>query len=193
MDSQQEAQLSRAVSAVDLNASLTAMQEKPQKCYNQSEADTPNSHPDSPPEIKLAGSVSASGISTPLFIPNPPPPTPATVDIAVKSSDDAIEPSGDTAEIIDVDIDQPVKKKKKKKRKTSKAKIQNGPPKPRKPLVTGFEGIPFLIIFGKKAVKIKLTRTSLEFFADAPIRPDEYAEELDLYDQYVSSSFYVSY
>ncbi|RKF61818.1 putative argonaute sirna chaperone arc complex subunit arb1 [Erysiphe neolycopersici] len=163
MDSQQEAQLSRAVSAVDLNASLTAMQEKPQKCYNYSEANTPNSQLDSPPEIKLASSVSASGVSTPLFIPNPPPPTPATVDITVKSSDDVAEPSGDTAEIIDVDIDQPVKKKKKKKKnKAPKATTtQNGPTKPRKPQITGFE----------------------EFFADAPIHPDEYAEELDLYDQ----------
>ncbi|POS82524.1 hypothetical protein EPUL_005140, partial [Erysiphe pulchra] len=183
MDSRQEAQLSRAVSAVDLNASLAAMQEKPQKCYNHSEAGTPNSQSDSHPEIKLVGSIAASGISTPLFIPNPPPPTPATVDIAVKSSEDMEEHRDDEAEIIDLDIDQPLKKKKKKKNKIPKANNQNGSTKPKKVPITGFEGIPNPIITGEKAVRVKLTRIPPEFFADAPIRPDEYAEELDLYDQ----------
>ncbi|KAI6247732.1 Argonaute-binding protein [Erysiphe necator] len=159
----QEVQLSRAVSAVDLNASLTAMQEKPQKCFNRSQEETSNSQPESCQDTKLSNSISASGISTPLVIPNPPPPTPATVDIAVKSSDDALKSSCDIAEVIDVDVDQLANKKKKKKKKKNKTTNDDagGQGKPKKKPVTGFE----------------------EFFADAPIRPDEYEEELELYDQ----------
>ncbi|KAI1003847.1 hypothetical protein K3495_g4363 [Podosphaera aphanis] len=240
MDSPPVTQLSRAVSAVDLNASLSAVREQPDDNFRYANKVITNiqSNFDYEKPGDSLDSSSPDGILTPPnhAAPNPPPPTPATPDLTLNNiqnskvtapvSDEILgAPEGEEAiptpneiqegkEIApeidefsyeaqigqettlmssdvpctqegketvpgvdgpscDAQIDHETtlmpdedsdtleapKKKKKKKKKKGKSAGQSDVAK--KPAPSGFE----------------------EFFADSPIRPDEYDEERELYNK----------
>ncbi|RKF81870.1 putative argonaute sirna chaperone arc complex subunit arb1 [Golovinomyces cichoracearum] len=153
----EELQLSSTLSSVDLNSSDSVVKEESERIPCHAEEPNSKTLPDPLIDNKKTEISKSCGILTPSSAPNPPPPTPADFkNDEISTPILTHESDSKPAEVHDVD-DEPAEKKKKKKKRSGKSKTG----KAKKLPVTGFE----------------------EFFADAPIRPDEHAEELDLYDQ----------
>ncbi|TQS38829.1 hypothetical protein Golomagni_00656 [Golovinomyces magnicellulatus] len=153
----EQLQLSRKLSSVDLKNSITVVKEESERIPCNVEEPISKTLPDSLIDNEKTEISESSGILASPSAPNPPPPTPTDFkNDEISKPTSSNEPASEPAEVLDLDNEADGKKKKKKKR-SGKSKSQ----KPKKPPITGFE----------------------EFFADAPISPDEHAEELDLYDQ----------
>jgi hypothetical protein len=105
------------------------------------------------------------GVMTPPSVSHPdvPPSTPA--DLTLEGDCEAEEEHGGQT------IPNGEEKKKKKKKKSRAGKSKTAP-------VTGFEGLCQRFPF----VKVML-KALAEFYADAPITPDEHEEECDLYNE----------
>ncbi|RKF78326.1 putative argonaute sirna chaperone arc complex subunit arb1 [Golovinomyces cichoracearum] len=152
--------LSSTLSSVDLNSSDSVVKEESERTPCHAEEPNPKTLPDPLIDNEKTDISKSCGILTPSSPPNSPPPTLANLkNDEISTPILTHESESKPAEVHDVE-DKPAGKKKKKKRsgKSKSEKVKKLP-------VTGFE----------------------EFFADAPIRPDEHAEELDLYDHRMQS------
>jgi len=135
-----EDKLSRAISSLDLNAALTATQNKP-KTDRYSQEELLSLRPRETNTKELAerikvGNTEADGIITPpsQISPNPPPPTPDVADGSASSisieQDRTIKDEEDGVKNAE---GEPDKKTKKKRKKSRSGKV--------KKIVTGFEGL----------------------------------------------------
>ncbi|KAE8442563.1 hypothetical protein EG329_003050 [Mollisiaceae sp. DMI_Dod_QoI] len=165
MASPEEAQvaLTKQISELDLNKALTEVQNQMDTGIRYTAEDLFKLRPDNKNHntervgVAEIGSPLSEGVMTPPYrvCPNPPPPTPATPSNGsnVASSDEATKvATNGIPETALLSVPNGDAPKKKKKKKSSGINRRAG--------ATGFE----------------------EFYADAPITPEEHEEETDLYD-----------
>lgn len=154
-ESSQEVQLSRAVSALDLNASLEAVREQPKQEFRFSHDTATGFQLHNNSEKPGTELVSPDGVMTPHSqeYPKPPPPTPASPRNPIASTK-----SNEPSKLNCVSTPTSPPPAQNQSNTQTKKKRSNG--KPKKPPPSGFE----------------------EFYADTPITPSDYAVERDLYD-----------
>jgi hypothetical protein len=176
MAESQESKLSRAVSQVDLAAALTFLPKEQEHIVKYTQEELLALRPVTEKngehvEITDIGSPTSDGVTTPPNFtgPAPPPPTPASP-ISTATPDEGAQALNDNTNGLTPPVEGVGQKKKKKKKKKSSGKSK-------KPAPTGFEGSWLFSLSNCQTLT-----SSLEFYADSPITPDEHEEECDIYD-----------